>query len=101
MEREEFEVLLEVVLQAVNEQYVMPMATALISVVDAMRVTSPQAVALLAVQFERLARECPEDVAGRGLLALLAERAARAPTDDSPAPSGTDLRRRLRLVPKP
>lgn len=74
MNREEFEASLEVTMSAVFEQYIQPMTHALCLLTYA--VSHKKDGAWLSEQLRGQADTCPDDVAGKGILHVLAEMAS-------------------------
>lgn len=97
MDRQEFEVALEVVMAAVKEQYILPLTLALGAMIEGF---STRERVLMAEKLREQAKNCHQaDVAGGGLLDYLAE-AALAPPPADPTYSEKAVRSVLRLVPK-
>lgn len=97
MEREEAEVLIETCLEAVHEQYVLPLTLAL-GTLTAAACRDPDSARQIAAALHQQAQTCPPDVAGRVLLQGLAELAGGPLPPDSDAVQDA-LRSRLRLIP--
>lgn len=97
MNQDEAELIIETCLQAVSEQYVMPLTLAL-GTLTAAACRDREASDAIAAALLRQAESCPPDVAGRALLQSLA---AIAGAPDAPAPGdvAAELRRSLRLIP--
>jgi hypothetical protein len=96
MNSDEAQVVLEVCLQAVSEQYVEPLMLALGTLTTAV-CHAPEMAAAVAAALQRQADSCPADVSGRILLQSLARLAdGTAPLD--PADIQAALRTSLRLL---
>ncbi len=96
-DRRMFEVIIEGCLEAVHEQYVLPLTLAL-GTLTAAACRDPDSARQIADALRQQAESCPPDVAGRTLLTALAGLA------DGPRPLEPDavqdaLRRSLRLIP--
>lgn len=91
-----FEIIIKGCLEAVSEQYVMPMMLAL-GTLTAAACRNPEAAAEVAAALRQQAASCPPDVAGRTLLEALAGLAA-GPASPDPSAVQFALRRHLRLV---
>ena len=91
-----FEIIIKGCLEAVSEQYVMPMMLALGTLTAAV-CRSPEAAAEVAEALRQQAASCPPDVAGRKLLEALAE-LADGPGAPDPGAVQSALRGHLRLV---
>lgn len=96
MNREEFEVALEITLQAVSEQYVIPLALALGTLTSAL-CQDPKTASAVADTLRTQAESCPPDVAGRALLQALAELASE-PSPSGPAHVQNVIRSHLTLI---
>lgn len=97
MQREEAEVVIETCLEAVNEQFVLPLMLAL-GTLTAAACRDRETGSQIAAALRRQAASCPPDVAGRTLLESLAQ-LADGPASPDPAAAADALRRALRLIP--
>jgi len=97
MERLEAEALIAVCLDAVSEQFVLPLALALGTLVAATR-RDPVLAQEVAAALHQQASSCAPDVAGRAPLQLLAELADGSRATDADAIRNA-LRKSLRLIP--
>jgi tRNA threonylcarbamoyladenosine modification (KEOPS) complex Pcc1 subunit len=93
---EEFEAILETVLQAVSEQYILPLTMAL-GTLTAEICHDPETAEAVADALHSQAKSCPEDVAGRAILLSLARLAAEPDASDL-ADVKNLVRSRLRLI---
>lgn len=97
MNREEFEAIIEACLEAVHEQYAMPLTLAL-GTLTAVACRDPEVAKAVAATLRQQAASCPPDVAGRTLLEALAALAS-GPAPADPAAAAAALRTALRLIP--
>ncbi len=97
MEREEAEAIIETCLEAVHEQYVLPLTLALGTLTVA-ACREPDSARQVAASLREQAESCPPDVAGRLLLQGLAELAG-GPQPTEPAAVRDAVRKTLRLIP--
>lgn len=96
MNAKEAEIIVEVCLKAVNEQYILPLMQA-VGVLTAAVCRDPAAAEAVAAAMQSQADSCPPDVSGRILLQVLAQLAA-APVPPDPASAQEVLRTSLRLI---
>lgn len=97
MNREEAEVIIETCLEAVHEQYVVPLTLALGALI-VVACRDPDAAQQVAATLRKQAESCPPDVAGRLLLQRLAA-LADGPRPTDPAAAQAAVRKALRLIP--
>lgn len=94
MNRQEAETIIKVCLDAVNEQYVIPLMLGLGTLTATLACRDPDAAPAIAASLREQAESCPPDVAGRVLLQALAQLADAPGTPRTPK----EMRAILRLV---
>ena len=97
MERGLAEAIIETCLEAVHEQYVLPLMLAL-GTLTAAACRDRESARQIAEALRSQADSCPPEVAGRQLLQLLAELAGE-PMPPDPSAVRDALRSQLRLIP--
>ena len=96
MDAEKAEAIIETCLEAVFEQYVVPLTLAL-GTLTATACRDLRLADEIAVALRQQAASCPPDVAGRTLLEALAALAS-GPAPSGPAAAAAALRKSLRLI---
>jgi hypothetical protein len=96
MDRRKSEAIIEVCLEAVFEQYVLPLTLAL-GTLTATACRDRRMAEEISVALRQQAASCPPDVAGRTLLEALAALASE-PVPSDPAAAAAALRKSLRLI---
>ncbi len=96
MDIEEVEAIIETCLEAVHEQYVLPLTLALRTLTIAV-CSNPEIAPVVAEALRKNADSCPSDVAGRILLQVLAKSAA-GPDGVGPDDVQDAVRKSLRLI---